>query len=207
MIVLSHRGYWQTECEKNQGVAFKRSFDLGFGTETDVRDCNGDLVISHNMPNGAEMSLVDFLKIQKNKTLPLALNIKADGLAEQLKKTMGASGIKNWFAFDMSVPDMRAYLQAGMPVFTRMSEVEKEPVWLEESVGVWLDGFAETWYDVDSVDALLKKGKRVCIVSSELHGRDAEPLWKMLFPLAEHSALMLCTDCPERARDFFGEFE
>ena len=57
MIVLSHRGYWKTAVEKNTPTAFKRSFELGFGTETDVRDRNGELVISHDMPNGSEITL------------------------------------------------------------------------------------------------------------------------------------------------------
>ena len=32
MIILSHRGYWKSEEERNQEVAFHRSFDLGYGT-------------------------------------------------------------------------------------------------------------------------------------------------------------------------------
>ena len=50
MIILSHRGYWKSEKERNQEVAFHRSFDLGYGTETDIRDIQGKLVISHDMP-------------------------------------------------------------------------------------------------------------------------------------------------------------
>jgi hypothetical protein len=205
MIVLSHRGYWQEASEKNREVAFRRSFDLDFGTETDIRDRNGSLVISHDMPNGGEMTLVDFLQIIDNRNLPLALNIKADGLVLPLRQAMQATGLNNWFVFDMAVPDMRAYLQAGVPVFTRMSEVEKTPAWLEQSAGVWLDTFSDIWYDANHVDALLRSGKKVCVVSPELHGRDPESLWNMLLPLSDHPALMLCTDYPEKAKDFFGD--
>jgi glycerophosphoryl diester phosphodiesterase len=45
MKIMSHRGYWRGEDEKNTTTAFSRSFDLGFGTETDVRDALGQLVI------------------------------------------------------------------------------------------------------------------------------------------------------------------
>ena len=38
MQVISHRGYWKAASEKNTQTAFKRSFSLGYGTETDVRD-------------------------------------------------------------------------------------------------------------------------------------------------------------------------
>lgn len=207
MIVLSHRGYWQEAKEKNREVAFRRSFDLGFGTETDIRDSNGSLVISHDMPNGSEMTLVDFLQILDNRNLPLALNIKADGLVCSLREAMQTTGLNNWFLFDMAIPDMRAYLQAGVPVFTRMSEVERVPVWLEQSAGVWLDAFSDFWYDINHIEALLRIGKRVCVVSPELHGRDAESLWNILRPLSDHPGLMLCTDHPEKASIFFGDSE
>ena len=51
MKILSHRGFWREVAEKNKLVAFDYSFSLGFGTETDVRDFGGELVISHDIPN------------------------------------------------------------------------------------------------------------------------------------------------------------
>lgn len=204
MIVLSHRGYWLEVSEKNQKIAFDRSFDLNFGTETDIRDLNGSLVISHDMPNGKEMELAEFTRIVGDRNLPLALNIKADGLVSSLIHTMQSTKLTNWFVFDMAVPDMRAYLQAGIPVYTRMSEVERSPAWLEQATGVWLDAFHDVWYDADHVKELLDSGKKVCIVSCELHGRNPESLWNMLIPISNHPALMLCTDYPEKAQAFFG---
>ena len=48
MIILSHRGWWKTRAERNMRDAFVRSFDAGFGTETDLRDICGKIVISHD---------------------------------------------------------------------------------------------------------------------------------------------------------------
>lgn len=205
MIVLSHRGYWKAAAEKNRPIAFARSFELGFGTETDVRDRNGVLVISHDMPSGSEITLDAFLDIFGDREIPLAMNVKADGLAAALHTAMSARGVKDWFVFDMAVPDMRSYLTAGIPVFTRLSEVEKDPVWFDQSAGVWLDAFQDTWYDRSLIEGMLSRGKRVCIVSAELHGRDSRPQWEMLRPLRGHDNLLLCTDHPEQARTFFGE--
>ncbi len=56
MQVISHRGYWKSAAEKNTTTAFARSFALGYGTETDVRDLNGELVISHDMPTQPAMT-------------------------------------------------------------------------------------------------------------------------------------------------------
>lgn len=203
MIVLSHRGYWKTQEEKNTNAAFERSFDLGFGTETDVRDCKGELVISHDMPKGGEMTLDQFLDILDGRDLTLAINIKSDGLAARLAETMSRRGVKNWFVFDMSVPDIRGHLATGAKVFTRMSEVEPVPAYIEQADGVWLDMFNGQWYDSSVIARLLDQGKRVCIVSSELHGRDPASLWSSLRSVAGHPQLMLCTDDPETARQYF----
>lgn len=203
MQILSHRGFWLEPKEKNQAVAFHRSFDQQFGTETDVRDRHEELVISHDMANDDAITLTDFLSILNGRDLPLAINIKADGLAEQLQKTMKKAKIENWFVFDMAIPDMRSYLRAGIPVYTRLSEVEQQAVWLQESVGVWLDAFVDIWYNTSYIETLLEKGKFVCVVSSELHHRPYESLWHILMPLKEHPSLMLCTDLPTKAKAFF----
>ena len=78
MQIISHRGYWKHASEKNTYEAFKRSFSLGYGTETDIRDYHGELVISHDIPDADCMSFSDFLKLHTyyDKKLPLALNIK-----------------------------------------------------------------------------------------------------------------------------------
>lgn len=202
MKILSHRGYWKTIEEKNSLVAFERSFALGFGTETDVRDMAGALVISHDMPVGAPMALATFLDLIDDPSMPLAMNIKADGLATDLARHFEGRGL-DWFVFDMSVPDLRMHLNAGNPVFVRMSEVERDPAWLDEAQGIWLDAFAGEWYDMALVRALLDSGKRVCVVSPELHRRDHAALWDALAPLARHEGLMLCTDFPELAKEKF----
>jgi len=206
MIIVSHRGYWKDAAEKNQPVAFHRSFDLGFGTETDVRDLRGELMIAHDMPNGSEISLEAMLDILAGRDLPMAMNIKADGLAKQLQAQMNARGLSRWFTFDMSVPEMVVQHRLGMPMFTRASEYEKPPALYEQSIGVWLDAFVSEWYSTADIDAFLQDGKQVAIVSPELHKRDHLALWQRLrdSKTQHHPALILCTDLPEDAVAFFG---
>lgn len=203
MKVLSHRGYWHAAAEKNQPVAFKRSFALGYGTETDVRDAGGHLVISHDMAGDDALPLGEFLRLANGLQAPLAMNIKADGLAAPLARAFADQGL-DWFAFDMSVPDMRAHLQQGNPVFGRMSEVERDPPWFDALTGIWLDGFDGVWFDAGLIRTLLGRGKQVCVVSPELHRRSPEALWDLLVPLRDAPGLMLCTDLPERAEVALG---
>lgn len=207
MIILSHRGYWQQENEKNTVAAFQRSFTLGFGTETDVRDYCGRLVIAHDIADASSMDFEDFLDLAEAANLshpfPLALNIKADGLATLVHTALDRRPALDAFVFDMSIPDMRGYLSAGIPVFTRMSEVEQQPVWLAQAKGVWLDGFESEWFDTSLINNLLTQGKQVCIVSPELHRRPYMPLWQQLVPLVGYPGLMLCTDYPQQAVQHF----
>jgi len=205
--ILSHRGYWREAGEKNAAVAFERSFRMGVGTEANVRDHCGELVISHDPPLGSEMPLAKFLDILEGRRLPLAINIKADGLAKQLQAIMAERGIVDWFTFDMSPPEMSFQLRLGLPVYTRVSEFEQTPVHYDKAVGVWLDAFETDWHSEPTIAGFLNDGKQVCVVSPELHGRKKDHVWEILRgpSLRDHPRLSLCTDLPEEARLYFGE--
>ncbi len=210
MKIISHRGYWLESAEKNSITAFERSFQLGFGTETDIRDSLGKLVISHDVPTGKEMSLDKFLDITSryadaNSPISLALNIKSDGIAFLLLKQLVDCSHLDYFVFDMSIPDMRLYLNAGVPFFTRMSEIERNPPFLEEAAGVWLDAFESEWYDLNDISNLLAIGKKVCVVSPELHGRPYLTHWEKLRLWTDSDRLIVCTDNPVAAREYFKE--
>lgn len=208
MKILSHRGYWKAAVEKNSLAAFERSFKLGFGTETDIRDWQGALVISHDIPQGGEILLSDFLDMasahsHQENPITLALNIKADGLSEKVAAALSNHRHLDPFVFDMSIPDMRSYITDNIPVFTRISEAEVKPVWLEKSSGIWLDSFDYDWFGFDELSGFLEVGKRVCIVSPELHQRSHLPLWSTLKKMGLNEQLLLCTDFPEDALLFF----
>jgi hypothetical protein len=46
-------------------------------------------------------------------------------------------------------------------------------------------------------------GKQVCVVSPELHSREHLDLWHSLKKMSGTTDLLLCTDFPEQARQFF----
>ena len=206
MIIISHRGWWLEHRERNRREAFIRSFDAGFGTETDLRDIRGTIVVSHDMPNGNEITFSELLDIMAGRNLPLALNIKADGMAQTILRMLKDAGHTNYFTFDMSIPEEVVQLSMEMPVFTGLSDVLSPPPMLDDAEGVWLDAFRRVWYDGEIIRSLLKKGKRVCVVSEELHKRDPLPQWEMLRNTAtiEDDRLMLCSDTPDLAQQFFG---
>ncbi|EAK0818252.1 hypothetical protein IO384_001004 [Campylobacter lari] len=209
MIVISHRGFWFKEIEKNTLKAFERSFCNDFGIETDLRDMLEQIVISHDMSNSSCLTLDDFFALYKrfSNNFPLALNIKADGLQSILKEFLEKYNVNNYFVFDMSVPDALLYIKAGFNVFTRQSEYEKQPSFYNEACGVWMDEFYEHWIDEKIIQGHLENNKKICIVSPELHKRGFKKEWqeyKEIFKkLDNDDNLMLCTDYPIQAREFF----
>lgn len=207
MNIISHRGYWQHPQEKNSVIAFERSFSLGFGTETDVRDLAGELVISHDMPKGDELTLDQLLELAAPTKPLLAINIKSDGLAFAIRNTMSRHSYESYFVFDMSIPDTRMQLKAGNPVYMRMSEVEKEPPYQQEAAGIWLDAFETDAWRIEVLAHLLSNHQHVCLVSPELHQRDYKTFWDTIksSELDKADNLVLCTDVPEYAYTFFQE--
>lgn len=207
MRVLSHRGFWATKAERNRPEAFRRSFAEGFGTELDLRDLAGSLVVSHDPPQEGAMLAAEMLGLHARlgPDLTLALNIKADGLQALLRPLLDRFSVADAFVFDMSIPDTLHWLRADVPVFTRHSDVEETPVLYREAAGVWLDGFRGDWWSADTVRRHLDAGKRVCIVSPDLHGRDPRATWEALAAkdLPADGRVMICTDHPVEARELF----
>jgi len=207
MLIMSHRGYWITNEEKNSLAAFERSFSMTFGTETDIRDFGGELVISHDIAGSHCMTLDNFLQVycSHDPALPLALNIKADGLQGKLRALLMAYNITDYFVFDMSIPDHLGYLKAGLRSFSRQSEYEASPAFYDRAAGIWMDSFIDDWIEEQHIAPHLAASKQVCLVSPELHQRHHKPFWSRLsaMTVATSDQIMLCTDYPEEAKEFF----
>lgn len=139
---------------------------------------------------------------QKNT---VALNIKADGLVSLLSRKLIEFDISNYFVFDMSVPDTMSYINEGLNVFIRQSEIETDMSLYGKVKGIWLDSFFGDWFETEIVFNHLANNKQVCIVSPELHGREKIGLWsKLKVPeIVESREVMLCTDFPEEAKNYF----
>ena len=198
--ILAHRGFWKSIEEKNQKVAFERAFDFGFGIETDLRDVCGKIVISHDMPKGDEITFEEVLKIMNGRNLPLALNIKADGQAKEIQRLLEKYNHTNYFTFDMSIPEMVFQHKVGLKVFTGLSDIITQPIMFEEAEGIWLDCFNSDWFDSSDILKLLDKGKKVCIVSPDLHKREYKNIWQKYINVG---GIMLCTDFPLEAKEYF----
>lgn len=206
MILLAHRGWWKLPSEKNSALAFERALSAGFGIETDIRDRLGEPVISHDPPTERDLiTLNDFLRLYCGiaADVPLALNIKADGLQTSVLQALAEHKVTNYFVFDMAVPDALGYWKRSAPTFTRQSAYEREPSFYAQATGVWVDCFDGELLPNDTISGHLSAGKTVALVSPELHQRPHEAAWRQWKSLPGQPSIMLCTDFPDQADEFF----
>lgn len=210
MIIIAHRGIGEKLGEINSLSALKKSIKLGFGIETDIRDYNSNIVISHDIPSSKSLRLDILFEYYANKqsNLTLALNVKSDGLQIELKELIVKYNISNYFVFDMSVPDALQYINHGFNVFTRQSEYEREPSFYELASGIWIDQFNSHWTNNRILVDHIERNKKICVVSPELHGRRYIREWvdlKEVEKIIGTNNLMLCSDYPEKAKDYFND--
>jgi hypothetical protein len=209
MEILAHRGMWVEKDQRNTMQALIKGLDAGYGIETDVRDLNGRLVISHDMPGIDSAPLDDLLRYYSDGQFSstLALNIKADGLQNKLHQLLQDYQIRQYFVFDMSIPDTLGYISREMKTFIRRSEVEYHPELTKRAQGVWLDELIEPWIDAETIVQELNRTQAVCIVSGELHGRAHRFQWdqirRVIDLMSQSDKLMICTDFPEEAERHF----
>lgn len=210
MVILAHRGYWNALIKNNSPKAIRTALELGYGFESDIRDYMGRAVISHNIADETSQDAEEVFRwlYEFNNNYCFAINIKSDGLKDILEFFISKYHIENYFLFDMSVPQMVEFKEKGLKFFTRQSEVEVTPCMYDCAEGVWIDGFWSTeWITEELLCKHLENGKKICLVSPDLHGRDDYKMfWKRIKMYnIDRKRVMLCTDHPDEAREFFYE--
>ena len=94
-----------------------------------MRDLCQSLKIAHDPAKSTDIYAESMMSIwqhyhSKRLDLPLALNIKADGLQTLTRQLLDKFECDNYFVFDMSVPDTLTWLKQGFNVFVRQSEYD-----------------------------------------------------------------------------------
>lgn len=203
--VVAHRGLWVDPDEANTPAALREALRAGFGIETDIRDRNGKVVVSHDPPLNRSALFSELIRDWTDEGIVgdqcFALNVKSDGLVPMMGEIEELLKGRNYFFFDMSFPQLLAYSRAGFPISLRVSELEPAPVDLTRELGVaenyLLDGFASDWWIAkDAMDDLVSRSQ-VTVISPEIHGRQPYEVWDWFIQkLNEGCDLYLCTDLP-----------
>ncbi len=201
---MAHRGLWGSNCSQNSVSAIEEAIVAGFGVEIDIRTLNGNIVISHDLPNEYSPVLDQNIPIWNliRHDTSIAYNIKQDGMSGLMSQLLETVPAHDGFVFDMSVPETFKYVKCDIPSALRVSDYESvhAPLFnrFPNIERVWLDSFESDWWlgKTNFFSDLI--AFRVYIVSPELHGRDPRAVWAWFSSaLTAGANVYLCTDHPE----------
>jgi hypothetical protein len=146
-----------------------------YGVEVDIRSYGEKLVIRHD-PFVEGESFEDWVAAYKHGTL--ILNVKEEGLESRLGALMKHFGIEDYFFLDQSFPFLIKSAKAGEHrCAVRVSEFEsiQTALTLAGKVDwVWVDCFTHFPLTLEDAALLQNAGFKLCLVSPELQGRNAE---------------------------------
>ena len=148
--------------------------DSKYGIEVDIRS-KGDRLIIHHDPFVAGESFDEWIDAYRHGTL--ILNVKEEGLEARLIALMQSKGIADYFFLDQSFPFLVKWSKAGEHrCAVRVSEFEsiETALTLAGKVDwVWVDCFTRFPLSEHDARSLKDAGFKLCLVSPELQGRDA----------------------------------
>lgn len=146
-----------------------------YGVEVDIRSYGNKLVIHHD-PFIQGEDFDEWIAEYRHGTL--ILNVKEEGLEERLISIMKERGIDDYFFLDQSFPFLIKWAKNGLRnCATRISEFES----IETAISLaglidwtWIDCFTHFPLNTSDAKRLKDAGFKLCLVSPELQGRDAE---------------------------------
>ena len=201
-LIYAHRGIWQTPDQQNSRQSIEAARFSGYGVETDFRSKSHLLVVSHDPYGDSNPLAVDEIDFEE---IPVALNIKEDGLLPQCEAFIKKYPNQHTFLFDGSIPEMVKIKEKGLPHALRLSEYETDLPW--ETRFLWVDGFKSDWWIKSPKILNLIEKHFVIFVSPELHGRAIESAWAF-FHLLHSKGIAhfgICTDHPDKLKAIFDE--
>ncbi len=170
-----------------------------YGVEVDIRS-QGEKLIIHHDPFVDGESFEDWIAVYQHGTL--ILNIKEEGLEGRLIALMQAHGIEDYFFLDQSFPFLVKWSKAGEHrCAVRVSEFEtiETALTLAGKVDwVWVDCFNYFPLSYEDAQRLNNAGLKLCLVSPELQGRDAETEVPMLLQLLNERGIQADAVCTKR---------
>jgi hypothetical protein len=143
--------------------------------EFDVRESDYECTVRHDAFSPGE-SFSSFLPYLKTRFC--IVNVKCEGLETYILGLFKLYGIENFFFLDCSIPMINRLTNQGETrIAVRWSEyetLESVRTWAGKVQWVWVDCFTRYPLTKQSADLLKFLGFKLCLVSPELQGRDAD---------------------------------
>jgi hypothetical protein len=143
--------------------------------EFDIRESDYECTVRHDAftPGESLISLLPYLK-----TRLCIVNVKCEGLEHYLLKLFKMYSIESFFFLDCSIPMIHKLTRGGESrIAVRWSEyegIESVKAWAGKVQWVWVDCFTKYPLTKQTAEELQELGFKLCLVSPELQGRDAD---------------------------------
>jgi len=179
--------------------------DLNYGVEIDLRSQNLEIIMSHDPYTSDSILFSEWIKSYRHSML--VLNIKEEGIEQQVFEIINKANIENFFCLDQSFPFIVKTLAGGenrtafrVSDFESVNTLEKAsqisqltPNW------VWIDSFTGNWEHLADMQKIKSMGYKVCIASPELHQRNLELELEFISRLVDVSQIdAVCTKFPDK---------
>ena len=172
-----------------------------YGVEVDIRS-EGNRLITHHDPCVTGESFNEWINAYQHGTL--ILNVKEEGLEQRIIQIMEKYCLEDYFFLDQSFPFLVKWSNLGVHrAAVRVSEFEsvETALTLAGKVDwVWVDCFTHFPLSTEESQRLKQAGFKLCLVSPELQGRDAEKEIPELIQLLEELEILpeaVCTKHPD----------
>jgi len=170
-----------------------------YGVEVDIRSV-GDQLIIHHDPFLQGVSFNEWIAAYRHGTL--ILNVKEEGLESQLISLMQYQGIDDYFFLDQSFPFLLKWSNLGEHrAAVRVSEFESIETALTlagKLDWVWVDCFSKFPLSSQEAERLKDASYKLCLVSPELQGHDAETAIPALRSLLDELSIEADAVCTKR---------
>ena len=170
-----------------------------YGVEVDIRS-HGEQLIIHHDPFVMGELFEDWISAYRHGTL--ILNIKEEGLEARLIALMKTHGIDDYFFLDQSFPFLVKWAKVGEHrCAVRVSEFEyiETALTLAGKVDwIWVDCFTRFPLSREDAQRLKNAGFKLCLVSPELQGREAETEIPLLWNILHERNIVADAVCTKR---------
>ena len=155
------------------------------GAEIDIRYHRNDLVLHHDPFQHHETTPLLFEAFLQHwdKSGPLILNIKTEGIEERCIELVTEHGVKDWFFLDLSMPyfvryaakaeklEIPGFSPANLAVrFSEAEPIEYAAMFSCQADWLWVDCFTKLPLTEGVIAQIRNLGFKICLVSPELQG-------------------------------------
>lgn len=167
------------------------------GVELDLRSEGGKIILQHDPFKSGE-NFENLLRKYRHGLM--ILNIKTEGIEENVLKLIKKYKVRRYFFLDLSFPAMMRLIRQGEKnIAVRFSELEP----LESCLAlkgkirwVWVDCFTKLPLNQRNY-AALKKNFKLCLVSPELQHHPKEKIAGFKKQISKFKIDAVCTKYPE----------